>query len=456
MSYIERHKRYNLHHTTTFVVNQAYESNAPKNRWFTDQPFLSGLIPLQTAANYTIEQLRKIKNNSVDALFKHYWIINNFNHLYAVLGNNYEHSNFETSEKQLLTNGNINDFSLAGFGNNVVYQLNDAYLGLEYKFKIGKWTNKPGLYLHNYQLKKKQIDGDYSISKTLLQPQWNSDYEFNKSESLNFTYRLMNGFPEVNQVANRYTLQSYNSVFKGNALLENEQYHAANLLYFKLNMYRGIIWNASIRINNKVKTTRNQIEINGINQYNTPFLTDNPEANYGLGGSVSKKIYRFNLKLNANVGWFNYVQTLNAITTTNHRNNQDVGISFETAYKKWPDFSIGYTKGYGQFEGLTKSKFISDEFKSDFEVAFLKYWIYKIEYQSLRNTNSTNQCLFFETANTALRYQKKNSPFGFEFTVNNLFGSKAKNDYSFSDYVISENKTYVMPRVFLFSVSYKL
>jgi hypothetical protein len=454
--YVEWHKSYNEHHTTTFVVNQAYEKNTPQNHWFTNQPFLSGLLPLQTDDNITIEQIRKIKSNSVDVLFKHYWIINNFNHLYTIAGNNYGHSNFDTSEKQLLTNGSINDFSSAGFGNNVTYSLNDAYLGLEYKFKIGKWTNKPGLYVHWYELKTNQIDNAYSLSKTLLQPQWNSDYEFNKSESLNFTYRLSNGFPEVSQLANRFTLQSYNSVFKGNALLENEQYHSASLRYSKMNMYRGIIWNGMIGFNKKVKTTRNKIEINGINQYNTPVLTDDPETNYRVNGSVSKKIYRFNLKLNANLGWFNYVQTLNTVTTTNNRNNQDIGITFKTAYKKWPDISVGYTKGYSQFNGLTKSNFESDEFNADFEATFLKYWVYKIDYQNLRNTNGNNQNNFFETANTSLRYQRKNNPFGFEFSINNLFDIKVKNDYSFSDYIISQSATYILPRVFLFSVSYKL
>lgn len=50
----------------------------------------------------------------------------------------------------------------------------------------------------------------------------------------------------------------------------------------------------------------------------------------------------------------------------------------------------------------------------------------------------------------------KNSPFGFEFLVNNLFDIQAKNDYSFSDFVISKPQTFILPRVFLFSVSYKL
>jgi len=455
--YVEWHKQYNnSNHTTTFVVNHAYENNRPDNLWFTDQPFLAGLIPLQTDTSYNIEQIKRVKNNSVDALFKHYWIINNFNHLYTVIGNNYGYSNFFTSEKQLLTNGTSNDFASAGFGNNSIYNLNDAYAGIEYKFKIGKWTNKPGMYLHRYDLKTNQLDGAYSLSKTLFQPQWNSDFEFNKSENLNFVYRLVNDFPEVSQMANRFTLQSYNSVFKGNALLENERYHSASLRYSKMNMYRGIMVNANASMNKKVKTTRNVIELDGINQFNTPILTDNPETNYRFFGSISKKIYRFSLKLDTNLSWFNYIQELNSEITTNNRNNQELSVSIKTAYKKWPDFSIGYTKGYSQFNGITKSNFETDGINADFEITILKNWIYKIEYYNLKNMDNSNQTNFFEIANSSLRYQKKNSAFGFELSANNLFDIRAKNDFSFSDFVISQRSTFVLPRIVLLSVSYKL
>ena len=454
--YVEWHKSYNDYHTTTFVVNQAYESSTPRNQWFTNQPFLSGLIPLQTDDSYTIAQIRKIKSNNIDALFKHYWIINNSNHLYSIIGNNYGYSRLETSEKQLLTDGSINEFSTAGFGNAANYNLNDAYAGLEYKFKIGRWTNRPGIYFHWYQLKTNQTDGDYSLGKNLFQPQWNSEFEFNKSESLHFAYRLANTFPELNQLANRYTLQSYNSVFKGNALLANERYHSASLRYSKMNMYHGIIMNVTAAFNRKVKTTRNAIELDGINQFNTPILTDNPETNFRINGSISKNIHRFTLKLDSNLSWFNYVQTLNNITTSNDRNNQDVGLSLKTNHKKWPDLRVEYIKGFSQFSGLTKSDFQSDQFNADFEVAFLKEWIYRIEYQNLRNTNSDSQSNFFETANTSVRHQKKDSPFGFELTINNLFNIKAKNDYTFSDYLISQRRTFVLPRVILFSASYKL
>lgn len=454
--YVEWHKNYNLKHTSTVVINQSYDKNTPENQWFTNETFLAGLIPLQNDSSYTINQIKKVQNNSVDLLLKHYWIINNFNHLYTNIGNNYGNSNFKTSEKQILTNGLINDFSNSAFGNDVNYHLNDTYIGLEYKFKIGRWTNKPGMYLHQYNLRTKQFEEDYSVTKTLFQPQFNSEFEFNKSETLRFSYRLSNAFPEVNQLANRFTLQNYNTVFKGNALLENEQFHAANLRYTKMNMYRGTILNGFISYNKKIKTTRNEIQLSGINQYNAPILSDNPENNWRVNGSISKKIYRFSIKLNSNLGWFNYFQTINAITTENSRNNQNIGLTLKTAYKKWPDFSVGYTKGFSQFKGITTSYYKTDELFSDVEFNFLNYFIFKIEYENLKNTDNSNQTNFFAVANTSLRYQKKNSPFGFELFANNLFNTSSKNDYSFSDYVISDRTTFILPRVFMFSVSYKL
>jgi hypothetical protein len=70
---------------------------------------------------------------------------------------------------------------LAGFGNAVKYQLNDAYVGLEYKFRIGNGPTNL-VCMHWYDLISQQSSGIVGYYHA-LQPQWNSDYDFNKSES---------------------------------------------------------------------------------------------------------------------------------------------------------------------------------------------------------------------------------------------------------------------------------
>ncbi len=391
--YTEWYKSYNPHRTTTFVVNQTYEKSLVQNHWFTDKPFFTGLIPLEIDTHYSIEQIKKIKNNSVAALFKLYWIINNSNHIYTNIGNSFDATNFETNENQILTDGKVKSFDTSGFGNKTRYQLNDLYIGLEYKFRIGKWTNKTGLYWHWYQLQTNQMEGSNSFSKKIFQPQWNSNYEFNKSETLNLDYNLVTSFPEVNQLANRYSLQYYNLVYKGNALLENESYHTANLQYSKMNMYRGITWDGRLNFTQKGKTIRNEIKVDGIEQYYTPVLNYNPETNLRVNGSFSKKIYLFNLKLNVNLNWFDYSQTLNNKTSKNQNNSQNIGLRLKTSNKKWPDFSFGYSKGYSQFSGITKSTYQNEVINSDFETIFLNFGLINLNMKTLKTPIAINKVI---------------------------------------------------------------
>jgi len=66
------------------------------------------------------------------------------------------------------------------------------------------------------------------------------------------------------------------------------------------------------------------------------------------------------------------------------------------------------------------------------------------------------KCTTGRITNFSLDYQKKNSAWGFNFAVNNVLNNKAKINNSLSDFLISEQTTYILPRVFLFSVRYKL
>ena len=454
--FLEWHKQINKKHTSTFVINQSYDNQKPINTWLTDTEFLTGLIPLENDSFYNIQQIKKVKNNSVDALFKHYWIINNFNHLYTYIGNNLGTTQLQISEKQYLTNGNTNDFATNGFGNNMDYLLNDLYLGLEYKFKTGKWVNKPAIYAHHYHLKTQQISADYSLNNTFLQPSWLSEYEFNQSENLKFNYRLVNEFPEANRLLEHYNLQSYNSVFRGNALLRNERFHNATLNYTKTSMYRGLMLFANASYTKKVRTIRNEVEIDGINQYTTPTITDNPETTYRVSGNIDKKIHKFRIGINANFSWFNYIQTINNQTITNDRNNQNIGIRIRTANKKWPSASISYNKMFSQFSGSTNSTLTSDQIGLDFDIDFLKHFNFKTDYEVTFNENSNNIATDFRIANAYLSFQKKNNPFRFELSAQNYLNNGTKINNSFSDFMISNATTYILPRIVMLTISYKL
>ncbi|WP_079716837.1 carboxypeptidase regulatory-like domain-containing protein [Parapedobacter luteus] len=455
--YIEWHKAYNVQHTTTFVVNHVYEKNTPLNTWINDQAFLVGFIPLETDDQYRIEQLGRQRSNSVDALFKHYWVINSRHQLHSNIGNNFARVDLLTSERQLLSDGSVNSFAEAGFGNDVLYRLNDAFVGLDYKFITGPVSNTASLYGHWYALSTAQTDGNHRLSRFLPEPTWKSEYEIRENERIVFDYQYANSFPRVGQLNSRFTLTSYNAVARGNALLANERYHRSALRYTRFTGIGGPIANASITFNRKVRAIRNELQFEGINHYSMPVLTDNPETNWMAYGSYSNRVAFFRVGGNVRLSWFDYSQTVNDILANNRRTSHQYTVNMRTEPSDWPRASVAYTKGFNRFRGNTSSRFTTDQLDASLDWRLLRDWSAMAEYTYFRNRNTrTGLSDSYHVANAALDYQPEHTPWGFRLTANNFLDNRTKVSNSISDFLASEQVTYIMPRVWLLSVRYKL
>lgn len=455
--YLEWHKSYSENQKSSLVINHVFEKEKPKLSLFSNQAFFEGLLPLQNDENYNVNSIKSIKRNSLDGLFKYYWLLNDFNAIYVDLGDSYIHTKLTTKEEQVLTDGPINGFANNGFGNNLDYQLNDLYLNIKYKFKIGDWVNTPGLYLNYYSLKnQQQEDIDRTYSKVLLEPHLKSEFDFNDSEKLILTYDFSNTFPDSGQLANNFTLENYNSIYKGNALLKNERYHSASLRYSKLRVYNDFTVNANLNFSKRTKNIRNRITLNGIDQLSTPILTNDPETSLAFIGFMTKKIYRFKLGFTTNLSWYNYIQEINEKKVSSQRNYQVFGFELRTDYKKWPYAKISYNKNFNALSGFTNSHYQSDEFSAEIHYEIVKNFILKTDYDFFSNKNPNGQWDSYNIANASLRYRKTNSHFGFRLIVNNLFDVRRKTSNSFSDFFIRGYTQYILPRVILVSVDYKI
>ncbi|MGK6351903.1 carboxypeptidase regulatory-like domain-containing protein [Parapedobacter sp. DT-150] len=455
--YVEWHKAYNVQHTTTFVVNHVYEKSTPLNTWINNQAFLMGFLPLETDESYHIEQVNRQRSNSVDVLFKHYWVINRYGQLHTNVGNNFAQVDLLTSERQLLSDGSVNNFADAGFGNDVRYRLNDAFIGLDYKFIIGKLANTASLYGHWYTLSTQQAEGNHRLSRFLPEPKWKSEYEIQEHEKITLDYQYANSFPRIGQLNNRFTLTSYNAVSRGNALLANERYHRSMLRYSRFTGIGGPITNVYVNFNRKTRAIRSELQFEGINRYSMPVLTDNPETNWMAYGSYSNQVAFLRIGGNARLSWFDYSQTVNETLANNRRTSQQYTVNVRTAPRDWPQAEVAYTKGFNRFKGSSSSRFTTDQFDASLDWRVLSDWSVIADYMYFRNVNNQNSASdHYHVANTALDYQREKSPWGFRLTANNLLDNRTKVANSISDFLVSEQITYIMPRVLLLSVRYKL
>ncbi|SFZ90009.1 CarboxypepD_reg-like domain-containing protein [Flaviramulus basaltis] len=445
-------------HTTTLEATYSYQNDKPITEWLTNRQILQGFIPLVDDTFYNINQTKKSNSHSFNTIIKDYWVLNNFNHIYTSVGFSSVFSTFYNQDVQQLTNGSINNFNSNDFGNDFGYNFIDTFVGLEYKFQIGIAAFKPMLYYHFYNWNTKQFDDKYSNNKALLLPQFTTKIEFNNSEKINFKYALNARFPSIERLANNFILSSFNSVFKGDTTLENQLYHSVSLNYYKFSLFKNLNINLNMSFNKKVKHFKNVTQLDGINQFTTQILFDNPEYNWSVRGGISKKINKIRYNLRSSFNYSDFYQILNDETHLNISKSVSSTFSVETFFKNHPNIELGYVKDFSNYRSLSNiNNFENDKYFINLEYDFLKDFIFKADYSfdAYKNKNNgiTNT---FDTANASLFYQKEDSPWGFEVNATNLLNVKFKQQNSFNSFLISDNKTFILPRFIMFKLIYKL
>lgn len=452
----EWHKKLARKHTASLTLNYHYDKNDPFSRWVTNQPILTSLIPLINDNEYNINQQKELQLHNFDLLFKHYWVLNRNNHLYTTFKNSSLKEHYTTYDYQKLTNNTINNFNSNDFGNDLSFKLNDVNIGLQHKFKIGIATFKYGVAAHNYNWKLNQ-NTTVKKTKTVWLPNFLGKIDFKKSEHLNFKYNLISTFTDAPNYANQFQLTRYNTIKRGNENLENELYHSARLWYTKFSLFKGLALSAGVNYIDKINTIQNQLQIDGINQFSMPFLTSNPNTTWGFNSNIRKSFGKITLKLKGNLSFSEYEQSINNVTKNNYSDTKRLGVELSTNFKKAPNIEIGFNKIYSNFSSInTSSNFSNENPYINLEYDFLKGFILMADYSKeiyLDNNNNKNRN---EMANASLFYQKEDSAWGFKISGTNILNAKFNNRNSFSNFVISDNKTFIQPRIWLFTITYKI
>lgn len=446
-------------HTGTVEGSFETSKKTPDTYWGTNEQLLQGLIPLEVSDYYNIYQHKKQEHVNVSAIAKEYWVVNNYNHIYTTVGFNMNFDALISNEYQELEDGTQNNFSSAGFGNDFSYDLTDVYAGMEYKFLTGKFTVKPALFYHGYHWQTIQSTTRNSNFKSFVLPKFTVNYKISGNESLYFRYTKNVQFPSVGQLANNYMLSNFNSIYRGNNALSNSLYHTTSLNYHKTNMYKGFMLMASVLYNKRVKSVKNTTVLQGIAYYNTPVRFGLAENNVNTSVQLRKKINTLRYNVSTGFSYTDFYQLVNEETTKNTSKSITVSPGITTLFNKhWPELEVSYRQQFTFYKTwATTTNFNRSALNANMEYRFFKDFLFQGEYNyTLYQNKDAGTRNRFNTANASLLYQQEDSPWAFEVMVTNVFDVRYQQDNSFSDYLISDTKTYIMPRVLLFKVTYKL
>jgi len=117
-----------------------------------------------------IEQSRFVKTNKFDAKLDYYFQISNKSILNLTLGNTNAFQTYNSSLLQILQNNSSVTINNESYNNDVRYSFKDAFLGIHYKFMLGKFTFNPGFSYHQYVTNNTQFSRPFQLNLNRFLP----------------------------------------------------------------------------------------------------------------------------------------------------------------------------------------------------------------------------------------------------------------------------------------------
>ncbi|WP_432672804.1 carboxypeptidase regulatory-like domain-containing protein [Flavobacterium sp. SM2513] len=424
------------------------------------QPFnLSGYTAGQSRND--INQERFVKTNKLDTKIDYYYMLTPKSNINVTLGNTYSYQNFNSSIFQVLDNETVNPLTDAENFNDVDYRFNDAILGLHYKILTGKFTFTPGVSIHNYQLNNSQLATDYKQSFSRILPDFLAIYQIKKSETLTYNFAYTNNFTDINQLAEGYVFNNYNSLSSGNRTLENAIAQTHSLFYRKFNMFNFENIVASVNYSRTEDAIKTKASFDNVNQTSSPFnsaFADESISGFGNYGRSFLRNYKASVSARLNWSKFNNIredfQTNVETLFTNESFTQVYNLKASTNYKNLPNIELGYSITINEYAGST---FYTESPSVKLDYFFLKSFSFVTEYEFYNYYNkdkSVNNEYDFLSA--SMIYQKKDSKWEYKVSATNLLNTTSLNDDSFSQFSTRTSQYTVQPRYIIFSLKYNL
>ncbi len=416
--------------------------------------------PLEESNRYDVNQAKNIKSSKFDAMVDYYYVINNTSNMNLTLGSTLSSQKFNSGIYQILENGDQNDFTETEFNNDVRYNFTDAFFGVHYKLKTGKFTWTPGATLHNYNLKNEQLGSENSQNDWAVLPDFNIVFDLKKSESLRFNYQISSEYTDINDYARAYVFNNYNQLFRGNRELENSLSHSYNLTYFSFNLFNYTNVSGNINYSRRINGIKTNNVIAGINQVSTPVNQESnfPDETLSVFGRFSKTIKKLQFNLNANIAISNTYNTFNTEINESNSFTQNYRAGVRSNFRDWPNFEVGYRFTANQYDngGFTQTYFTNRPY-ANVNVRFLKDFNFKAEwdYYNYSNDEKTLENKY-SFVNADLFYRRSDSSWEFAVQATNILNTSFINNDSFNEQYNTTSQYFVLPRIVMFIVKYDL
>lgn len=422
-------------------------------------PFQGVILFNQTQSNFNINQDRFVTTNRIDAKLDYYLITGKKSNLNFTVGTTQSFQNFDSNIFQILDGGDAFGFPQEELSNeDVGFNFYDTYFGFHYKLIAGKFTINPGFTAHNYKATNAQLGTNISDELTNVVPDLFVNLQLKNSESLRFNYRVSREFTDVNNFAQSYIFDSYNSIYQGNRDLESALYHTASLNFRSFNMFNLQNIFANISYNKRIDAFKTNTGIVGINQVKSTINSNLADETFAASGNFQRTFGKVKVSSRASLNYSNTNNIVNEAQRNSKSLGQNYRASLASSYTNAPNLELGYVFIINDYNnGGAESTFYTNRPFAKFDASFLKSFIFLADYQynSYRDKEDTvNNSFAF--LNASLSYQKKDSKWEYSLQGTNLLDTRELNQDSFNDLFSSTSAYTVQPRYVILKIKYEL
>lgn len=419
-----------------------------------------GLDPNQI--NYNIGQNRRVKSNQLDAKLDYWYILNAKSNINFTLGTILSRQDFDSDIFQFLDNGTtltpttvIND----GLNtNDTQYNFSDLYLGVHYQLKAGIFTLTPGFSVHAYGNKNIQFGEQYKDNFYRLLPDFDARIQLKKSERITFNYSMQNQFTDVTNLARGLVLNNFNSLFVGNAELENALSHNVRLNYFSFNLFNYTNVFAFLNYRKSIDQIRNLTNFESVIRTSSPFNSPFADETFSASGRFQRTFGKIRTGVNGSFNYSKFNQFIQDQRSVNESYNQNYGAEIRSNFREAPNFTVRYNYGIQQNDqGSRTTTFYTNAPSVEFDALIWKAFTFRTDYtyNNLRDESGTLNS--FEFWNASLNYRKdKDSKFEYEIKATNLLNIKSQVQSNANAFSVSVNEYFIQPRFVTFRFRYNL
>jgi hypothetical protein len=449
----------NTKNIIAFEAQHVYQDEDPFYNAIRDNFAFTDIFPVDEGQNiYNLNQGKNTITNKVDAKVDYYLVTGMKSNLQFTLGTTQSRQNFNSNIFQILDGGEALDFTETEFNNDVTYSISDLYLGFHYKVIAGIFTFNPGATLHQYGANNTQLGTTVKDNLTALLPDLYINAQLKKSENIRFNYRVSRSFTDVNNFAEAYVLNNYNSVYSGNRDLESALNHNLSLNFFSFNMFNFTNIFANVTYTKRIDALKSASEIIGINRIGTTINSNLEDESLSANSRYQRTFGKIKASVGANVSWSATNNIIDLQPRKSESFTQNYTSSLATNFKDAPNLEVGYGYSVNNYDngGLATTYYTSRPF-ARLDASFLKSFIFNLDYDYYKyndKENTIDNTYSFLEGN--LTYQKKDSHWEFGIKGTNLLDTATLNRDSTNELYFTTSSYFIQPRYVLFTVKYDL